>query len=727
MCSGQTYTWAVNNTTYSTAQNGLRISNDRCTADQVLNLTIPSIKPADVITDVTISEIESYIWPANGQTYKTTQKGLKIINNQCGADQVLNLTVLPIAELQGIDICADQTYTWPTNNVTYGPGDTGTYKVIKDGKYHYLFFTYHPPMPDLVTNETICEGQTYRWSVNNKTYTTTQTVRFKFDECGADRVLNLTVTPKPADIITNATQCEGYGYYWAPGNKSYTTPQTGLRIKSSGCSADQVLNLTFTPKPADKITNISICSGESYTWPANNVTYKTAQNGLRVKNDKCTADEILNLTITPKPADIITNATISMGQSYTWSANNVTYTTAQKGLKITNDGCTANQILNLTVTAKPADIVTNAVICAGGNYTWSANNTSYTIPQTGLKIPGNGNTADQILNLVVTSPLSAAILPESLLPEICKGDKNAEFTISISGGSLPYSVSLDNTNFVTISGNNHNFQKLSGGIYTVFIKDNLNCTTNLVVQIPNSISINPIAVVQYNCVDNLPSNSVNVNISPSITNSAEIDYSLDGNSTSYQSSPIFTNITPGKHFIRARHTNTCEQDTNEFTIEAFEPLSLTLSNTELNEISAIATGGNGAYKYSFEDESFTAENKFTVSKTGNYTVSVTDKNGCTASKTIFINYIDICIPTHFTPNGDGINDFWGPGCNNSFKNLNYSIFDRYGRKIGSYGVNDKWDGKLEGKELPSGDYWYVLKLNDTDNDREFIGHFTLYR
>ncbi|MHC0439476.1 T9SS type B sorting domain-containing protein [Flavobacterium sp. 3-210] len=723
ICSGKTYTWAANGNTYSTKQTGLRISNNDCTADQVLNLTIVTAKPADIITDVTICAIESYTWPANGQTYKTTQKGLKIINDSCTADQVLNLTVMPM-HYWSAGICGSNTFTWEVNNVTYS--ETGIYIAIKNGECHSLTLSHFDQPSAIITNETICEGQSYKWPVNNITYTTTQTVSFNPNQCEPERILNLTVTPKPADIITNATICAGYGYLWEANGQYYTTKQSGLRIRKNGCTADQVLNLTVTPKPADIITNATICSGESYIWPANNLTYTTAKYGLRIKNNNCTADEILNLTITPKPADIITNVTISKGESYTWPANNVTYTTAQNRLKIVNNGCTADQVLNLTVTAKPADVVTNAVICAGGNYTWAANNTSYTTAQSGLKIAGNDNTADQILNLVVSKSLSATILSESL-SEICEGDKNAEFTISISGGSLPYSVAIDDTNFILISGNEHTFQNLSGGVHNVYIKDNLNCTTTLEVHLPNSVSINPVATIQYNCVDNLPSNSATVNINPAITNASEIDYTLDGNSGRYQSSPIFTNISPGKHFIRARHTNTCEQDTEEFTIEAFDPLVLTLSNTELNEISATASGGNGDYRYSFESEPFSTTNKFTISKTGNYTVSVTDKNGCNSVKTIFAKYIDICIPNYFTPNGDGINDFWSVGCTTSFKNLNCSIFDRYGREIGTYRLNEKWDGKIDGKELPSGDYWYTLKLNDPEDNREFVGHFTLYR
>ena len=43
-----------------------------------------------------------------------------------------------------------------------------------------------------------------------------------------------------------------------------------------------------------------------------------------------------------------------------------------------------------------------------------------------------------------------------------------------------------------------------------------------------------------------------------------------------------------------------------------------------------------------------------------------------------------------------------------------NIFDRYGAKI--FEANSKngyrWDGKLNGKAVPSGTYWYEVKWNE---------------
>jgi gliding motility-associated-like protein len=164
-----------------------------------------------------------------------------------------------------------------------------------------------------------------------------------------------------------------------------------------------------------------------------------------------------------------------------------------------------------------------------------------------------------------------------------------------------------------------------------------------------------------------------------------------------------------------------------FFIETIHPLTLPLFDDSLNEIVATATGGNGEYQYVFKEESNNSFNKLILYKSGMYTVTATDKNGCTATTSRYFDYIDVCIPNYFTPNGDGINDTWGPGCTVNYPKLTFDISDRYGPTIRKYKLGQKWDGKYNDNELPSGDYWYVLKLNNDKDNREFIGHFTLYR
>ena len=50
------------------------------------------------------------------------------------------------------------------------------------------------------------------------------------------------------------------------------------------------------------------------------------------------------------------------------------------------------------------------------------------------------------------SKVSRTIVPDSIFPETCSGDMNGQFSIEVSGGSMPYSVSLDDIDGATVAG-----------------------------------------------------------------------------------------------------------------------------------------------------------------------------------------------------------------------------------------------------------------------------------
>ena len=142
---------------------------------------------------------------------------------------------------------------------------------------------------------------------------------------------------------------------------------------------------------------------------------------------------------------------------------------------------------------------------------------------------------------------------------------------------------------------------------------------------------------------------------------------------------------------------------------------------------AIASGGTGDYQYMLDGEDMGQNNEFSVNDSGTYSVMVTDSAGCQAVAQIEIEILDPCIPDYFTPNNDGVNDGWTVGCAELYPRLEFDIFDRYGRKVGTYSVGQPWDGRYNGIELPTGDYWYVVRPNNSALNKEYVGHFTLYR
>lgn len=346
----------------------------------------------------------------------------------------------------------------------------------------------------------------------------------------------------------------------------------------------------------------------------------------------------------------------------------------------------------------------------------------------------NGCYVRQDVEITQPNPVIVTEVPNSMIPEVCSGDKDGAFSIEVRGGTLPYSVSLDVPTgpftVGTAAQTIFDFTNLSGGTHTVYVKDANNCPIDFVVNMPNAVVLNPTAEVTYDCVNNAQANMVVVTVDASITNPADVDYSLDNNGT-FQPSNIFTNVPAGDHFIVARHTNGCEVPTPIFTVNAVAELTLvdiTNQSKDINTIVVQATGGVAPYEYSFNGESFTSSNSYRIYKTGDYVVIVRDKNGCEKTITVHGTFYDFCMPNYFTPNGDGQNDTIGPDCGAlAYKELTFDIYDRYGRVVAKYRVNGKWDGRYHGNELPTGDYWYVLKLNDPKDPREFVGHFTLYR
>ena len=117
-----------------------------------------------------------------------------------------------------------------------------------------------------------------------------------------------------------------------------------------------------------------------------------------------------------------------------------------------------------------------------------------------------------------------------------------------------------------------------------------------------------------------------------------------------------------------------------------------------------------------------------------YTVHGYDGNGCADSAFVTI-YIDSnmaeCIPSAFTPNGDGLNDFFRPACEKFQHLVDFRIFNRWGKQVfysNSFGSG--WDGNLNGEPQDMGVYYYVItvaKPGGSGEDKIYKGDVTLVR
>ena len=75
------------------------------------------------------------------------------------------------------------------------------------------------------------------------------------------------------------------------------------------------------------------------------------------------------------------------------------------------------------------------------------------------------------------------------------------------------------------------------------------------------------------------------------------------------------------------------------------------------------------------------------------------------------------IPNAFSPNGDGVNDEWKVAYR-SLMNFQCSIFDRQGHQVCHLTSPDQgWDGKVRGKTIDSGVFFYVIEATGTDGKK----------
>ena len=104
-------------------------------------------------------------------------------------------------------------------------------------------------------------------------------------------------------------------------------------------------------------------------------------------------------------------------------------------------------------------------------------------------------------------------------------------------------------------------------------------------------------------------------------------------------------------------------------------------------------------------------------------------NATTCSFQVTINELDLepDIPTAFSPNGDGVNDTWNILNLDRYPYARLRVFDVSGNEVfSSTGYRNEWDGSYRGRILPVATYYYLLNLNDP-NDQKLEGKITLIK
>jgi gliding motility-associated-like protein len=231
----------------------------------------------------------------------------------------------------------------------------------------------------------------------------------------------------------------------------------------------------------------------------------------------------------------------------------------------------------------------------------------------------------------------------------------------------------------------------------------------------------------YYCLNTFPQNII---LDASLLNDypTNYNYSWSTNETSYE---IEINQT-GIFTVDVIHKITNCSNKRTIFVEASniaELQSIDVVDASQDNKVIVFVSGEGVYEYALFDSNdkvyldFQLSNSFENVFPGIYSIRVKDvKNNCgMINKQISV----IGFPKFFTPNNDGVHDTWQVlGVSSMFQaNSKILIFNRYGKLLKQLTPLAKgWDGSLNGKKLPTDDYWFAVTLKD---GRIFKGHFTL--
>lgn len=123
-----------------------------------------------------------------------------------------------------------------------------------------------------------------------------------------------------------------------------------------------------------------------------------------------------------------------------------------------------------------------------------------------------------------------------------------------------------------------------------------------------------------------------------------------------------------------------------------------------------------------------------INQSGRYSLTI-QKDGCTVSDEVDINYVNcekcIAFTNAFTPNRDGINDFFKPLLNCPARDYELRVYNRWGQEVfHTTNPANTWDGSYQGLPADANTYFYMLKISFEGQDTKtqlFKGEITLIK
>ena len=445
---------------------------------------------------------------------------------------------------------------------------------------------------------------------------------------------------------------------------------------------------------------LSSSSGQLYDWYTDSLTYITTDSTYQtpalfsstyymvsfIDSNGCqSASDLFYIAVSPANGapNIYGNTTICEGQSLSLYTDNLPGATYQWSHNSTNLGS------NISLT------INNMTLADSGIYYLDVFGVNCISSQGSINIT------------VVPLPATPQIFGDTLL---CEGT-----TLQLySNDSLGLMHIWTSPNFATYYADTLNLTSINltdSGTYYLVVADSNGCSSGI-DSIHVSIIPSPTAPIIY--TDNEICEGDTLFLS---TDSVQgISYLWNGpnnyNDSNYLDTLLnATSLNTGIYSVTLTDSNNCSSTSSAF-IQVYEYPIINLGSDTIVCIDSVLTLEVAPFYSSYLWQDNSTDFYFVVQDSGWHYVTVEYGGGCSTTDSIFIQ-LDSCLTNRvtnvFTPNGDGINDFFAIKNIEYFPNSRLEIFNRWGKLI--YESND-YKNDWDGANFPSGTYFYIFYPND---------------
>ncbi|HEX5002508.1 MAG TPA: gliding motility-associated C-terminal domain-containing protein, partial [Bacteroidia bacterium] len=292
-------------------------------------------------------------------------------------------------------------------------------------------------------------------------------------------------------------------------------------------------------------------------------------------------------------------------------------------------------VLNETVSVTPSTCglpTGSATVTPNGGtapytYLWNTGQTTGTItsltPATYTVTISDANSCSKLRSVTVTNSGGVNIVTDSVRNVKCFGLATGAIYISITSGTLPYLYSWSS------GSNSQDLINVLAGSYTVTVTDDNGCSAS------QSFNINQPATALNDSVHV-------VNPSCGLLNGSVSSYAYGGTSpytyqwSSGQTTQVISPLSAGTYTVTIKDANLCSRSRTNVLVAQGSPIAffdsvkqVTCNGLLNGAIYITVAGGASPITYAWNSGQTTQD--LTGLGVGNYTVTVTDVNGCTAT------------------------------------------------------------------------------------------------